>query len=358
MHELSTTDLPHSRLYTFIDGPREYALYFLEGQRLIRDLALIHGVTGAGFAYFRDVVLSVQPTIALLKQGEQLGFYIDSETRPFFRLKIETGHHGVTRCTLRPENFLQFPETMRGLVRVQKLFPRNQPPYQSVLEIDGLPLPRDRQPGPEDLVPGQLRDDDLPHERPELAFCTSLPPLPQQENYDYSPEAVRSRREGERAAIESIFEEALHGPRADRAGVRQDRLPAAGEPSRAVPLAPARGERMVQNVRKVYLTEGESLFDPGESRLQITCEYCKSDYIILRDDLTGSGRPAALVVFGCLDRCVGAPRSHDLGVDLELPLGVVEPSELAVGHAEVVARFRMAAVELEHLLHHPAREAT
>ena len=109
MHPAST-DLPHSRLYTFIDTSREYALYFLEGQRLIRDLALIHGVSGAGFAYFRDVVLSVQPIIALLKQGEQLGFYIDSE-EPFFRLKIETGHHGVTRCTLLPENFHEFPET-------------------------------------------------------------------------------------------------------------------------------------------------------------------------------------------------------------------------------------------------------
>ena len=32
--------LPESRLYTFIDHAREYALYFLEGQRLIRELAL------------------------------------------------------------------------------------------------------------------------------------------------------------------------------------------------------------------------------------------------------------------------------------------------------------------------------
>ena len=66
------------RLYTFVDRRREFALYFLEGQRLIHDLALIHPVRGAGFAYFRDAVLSVQPMIALLKPGEQLGFYIDS----------------------------------------------------------------------------------------------------------------------------------------------------------------------------------------------------------------------------------------------------------------------------------------
>ena len=93
------TALPESRLYTFIDEPREFALYFLEGQRLIHDLAVVHAIRGDGFAYFRDTVLSVQPMIALLKGGEQFGFYIDSE-QPYFRLKIEAAHGGATRCAL------------------------------------------------------------------------------------------------------------------------------------------------------------------------------------------------------------------------------------------------------------------
>ncbi len=71
--------IPESRLYTFIDAPREFVMYFLEGQLLIQELALLHSIQRSGFAYFRDVVLSVQPMIALLKQGEQFGFYIDSE---------------------------------------------------------------------------------------------------------------------------------------------------------------------------------------------------------------------------------------------------------------------------------------
>ena len=77
--------LPDSRLYTFLDEQREFALYFLEGQRLIHDLVLTHAVQGPGFAYFRDAVLSVQPMISLIKRGEQIGFYIDSED-PYFRL--------------------------------------------------------------------------------------------------------------------------------------------------------------------------------------------------------------------------------------------------------------------------------
>ena len=50
--------LPESRLYTFMDEERRHALYFLEGQRLIYDLALVHGIQGPGFAWFRDWVSS------------------------------------------------------------------------------------------------------------------------------------------------------------------------------------------------------------------------------------------------------------------------------------------------------------
>ena len=141
---------PHSRLYTFIDEPREYALYFLEGQRLIHDLAIVHPIHGAGFAYFRETVLSVQPMIALLKEvGEQFGFYLDSE-KPKFQFKIETSHQGDTRCLLLPENFSQFPEQMNGRVRLQRLYPRNRPPYESIIEVDQLAL--------RDIVNRVLRD--------------------------------------------------------------------------------------------------------------------------------------------------------------------------------------------------------
>ena len=52
-------EIPESRLYTFMDETREFALTFLEGQRLIHDLALLHAIQGPGFAYFRDVLLRV-----------------------------------------------------------------------------------------------------------------------------------------------------------------------------------------------------------------------------------------------------------------------------------------------------------
>jgi molecular chaperone Hsp33 len=134
-------ELPASRLDTYLDESRQFALYFLEGQRLIHDLAVLHlpDTTGSRFAWFRDLVLGIQPLIALLKGGEQLGFYIDSE-RPRFRLKLETNHQGATRCALVADDGCGTPDTMTGLLRLLKLFPNNQPPYQSVLEVRDLPL--------------------------------------------------------------------------------------------------------------------------------------------------------------------------------------------------------------------------
>ena len=80
-------ELAQSQLHTFIDESQALAISFVEGQRLIRDLAILHELARGAFAWFRDVVLTVQPLIALIKRGEQIGFYIDSE-EPFFRLKM------------------------------------------------------------------------------------------------------------------------------------------------------------------------------------------------------------------------------------------------------------------------------
>ena len=61
------------------DDPRPGALI----EALLRQANLVHSVRGDGFAWFRDVLLSIQPLIALLKHGEQIGFYIDS-SEPLF----------------------------------------------------------------------------------------------------------------------------------------------------------------------------------------------------------------------------------------------------------------------------------
>ena len=282
--------LPQSRLYTFIDEAREYALYFLEGQRLIHDLALVHPIQGDGFAYFRETVLSVQPMIALLKGGEQIGFYLDSET-PQFRLKIETGHLGATRCMLLPEEFRKFPESMHGLVRVLKLFPNNIPPYESVIRIEGLAL--------REVVNRVLSDS----YQVKAAIAVSrvsdqslmMHELPRLEGFDENPDSAKVRRDGVREHVEQIFAQAHTEPRkiTEAFAAIGFRLLA----HRTVRFqCNCSRERLLSHLTPVYRREGESLFDPGSERLQIRCEYCKSTYTYgrgeLRDRDAAGDRPA------------------------------------------------------------------
>jgi molecular chaperone Hsp33 len=271
--------LPESRLFTFIDEMREYALYFLEGQKLIQQLALVHPIQGQGFAYFRETVLSVQPMIALLKGGEQIGFYLDSD-KPDFRLKIETGHLGTTRCMLLPEEFEEFPAAMHGFVRVLKLFPNNRPPYESVIQIEGLAL---RQ-----VVNRVLADS----YQVNCAIAVSdvsdqslmLHKLPMLEERDDNPGAAKERRDGIRGKVEALFAHALTDPSEITKAIS-----AVG--FRLLAQRPVRfgcscsHDRMLSHLVPIYQREGESLFDPGCETLEIRCEYCKSKYDYSRGEL-------------------------------------------------------------------------
>jgi len=274
--------LRESRLYTFIDEAREFALYFLEGQKLIHDLALLHPIQRAGFAYFRDVVLSVQPMIALLKHGEQIGFYLDS-AEPLFRLKIETNHEGAVRCMLLPENFQEFPESVKGLVRVLKLFPNNKLPYESILEIDGLAL--------REIVNRVLLESYqvnsavlVSQSSDQSAMLHQLPLLPQDDDYEYSPERLRARRLALQDDAEKLFSRALAAPEEIKTAFGEIGFRCLA--SRTVRFfCSCSREGMLANLVLVYRNQRDELFDAGQDSLEIKCEYCKSRYEISRDEV-------------------------------------------------------------------------
>ena len=127
--------LSTSRLYSFLDHENGFNIHFLEGQKLIHDLALLHPIQRSGFAYFRDTFLGLLPIVFFLKPQESLGIYIDSD-EPYFRLKIETNSAGHTRTLLLPEQFNQFPMKISGNVRVTKIFQNNSHPYTSMIELN------------------------------------------------------------------------------------------------------------------------------------------------------------------------------------------------------------------------------
>src|SRR5690606_22775102 len=126
-----------SRLYSFLDHKNGVNLHFLEEQKLIHDLVLLHPMNRHGFAYFRDTFLGLMPIIFFLKPGESLGIYIDSED-PYFRLKIETNSAGHTRTLLLPEDFNLFPMKISGNVRISKIFASQKAPYTSMIELNSV----------------------------------------------------------------------------------------------------------------------------------------------------------------------------------------------------------------------------
>lgn len=279
---MTEAELPESRLYTFLDEKREFALHFLEGQRLIHDLALIHASRAEGFAYFRDAVLSVQPMIALIHRGEQIGFYLDS-TEPFFRLKIEAGHQGDMRCALFPEDFRELPRAMWGTARVQRVFPNNRPPYTSVLRIEGLPLGA--------IVNRVLADSYqvnsvvlVSQRADQSVMLHQLPPLDGKGEYEFSAERLRERESRLHGEIDLIFNRAYGKPEEldsafEAIGFRR----LADRPVRF--FCGCSRERMLFHLCRLGEADRRDLFAPGSSELEITCEYCKTVYTLSKDEV-------------------------------------------------------------------------
>jgi molecular chaperone Hsp33 len=273
-----------SRLYTFVDADYEFALYFLEGQRLIEELAVVHELHGRGFAYFRDVVLSVQPMIAFLKRGEQFGFYLDADEPPF-RLKIETNWNGDTRSVLVPETFREFPEELWGLARVVKLFPNNTAPYQSILKVTGVPL--------REVVNRVLLESYqvraavvVSGESDQSAMLHRLPGLRDHESDEEPAEAMERMRERLWRELDGVFGRALE--READVVAAFDALGWHLLASREVRFhCTCSHDRFVRNI--LLLKDGQGsldhLFDPGQEVLDVVCEYCKQRYAVSREDL-------------------------------------------------------------------------
>lgn len=122
-----------SRLISFMSKDECYSVHLLDGQNIIKDLALIHDLKGKGFLFYRNCVLSSLTLISLLKHGETLGFYIDC-SNPYFAFKVEMSEHGHLRTLMLPENFSDFPERIDGTARVTKLM-NGKAPYNSIIKL-------------------------------------------------------------------------------------------------------------------------------------------------------------------------------------------------------------------------------
>jgi len=123
-----------AKIVKFIDSQNDFAIQFFDGRKLIEDLAIMHNLDAKTFGFFRNIVLAAELLSVLLKEGETLGFYIDSDD-PYMRLKIEMAESGKTRLLILPEGIQGDLAKITGKVRLIKFFTNNAKPYTSILDI-------------------------------------------------------------------------------------------------------------------------------------------------------------------------------------------------------------------------------
>jgi molecular chaperone Hsp33 len=276
--------LSPSRLYSFLDHQNGYNVQFMEGQKLIEELVLIHPMNGPGFAYYRETFLGLMPIIFFLKPGESLGIYIDSQN-PYFRLKIETNSAGHTRSLLLPAQFNLFPMKITGQVRVTKIFPGNKAPYTSIIELNNVEtkdvfnriLKESYQTNSEVIV-SELADQSI--------MVTKLPQLNMNKVVDDSVSRKDYIKKNSRF-FHDVFEEATTDIEKIVKLFEERGFAYLG--SRMVNFyCPCSKERMAYNLRALYNQDPAELFS-GEASLEVVCDYCTQKYQISPEDIQNSG---------------------------------------------------------------------
>ena len=244
-------------------------------------MALTHHLHGEGFAFFRDVCLNIHPILSLLKSGERFGFYLESE-KPYFRLKIELSSNGSTRTLLFPEQFQEYPETLSGKVRLKKFFPNQNLPYETVIEVE--------QSGFTEIINQILR---VSYQMSGTVHVSK--------RSDQSLLLLKLSEAGGTEKIKITEENLKHD---EELFLRFDSLLVPGEsnPEELIKLFHQHGfeylaqrtirfhcdcsrERMIQNLDLYRQADPEPLFDENRKTVSLTCEYCKTEYLISAGEL-------------------------------------------------------------------------
>lgn len=272
--------LSNSRLYSFLDHKNGFNVHFLEGQKIIHDLVLLHPMNGSGFAYFRDTFLGLLPIIFFLKPQESLGIYIDSED-PYFRLKIETNSAGHTRTLLLPEEFNFFPMKITGKIRVTKIFQNHSHPYTSMIEVDQVETKEvinrifnESYQTNSEVIVGEISDQSI--------MVTKLPPT----NVNSQLDESLSRQEfikKHSAFFQNVFEQAT-GDIEKIVKLFEDRGFSYMTSRQIDFFCPCSKDRMVLNLKGLYSQDLEHLFD-GKGQVEIKCDYCRKEYVITRSEI-------------------------------------------------------------------------
>ncbi len=269
--------LNESGLYSFIDEKEGFVLHFLDGQQLIKTLAIIHPLGGSGLSGFRDAVLMFEPIISFLKPQEGFGLYIDS-TDPQFMLKIEANAQGLIRTLLLPENFDQFPKKVRGVARLTKVFGETKASqYSSSIELNDI--------GFHEIANKILKDSYqvmaevfLSDESDQSILIMKLPSVKNEKSLEEYWEIIQPK-------VEKIFARSLNDQKEIVLSFEEIGLIFLNS-KEVLFKCNCNRERMLSGVKALISTGStvESLFD-GSDSLELKCDYCKTGYLITKKEI-------------------------------------------------------------------------
>lgn len=274
--------LPDSRLYSFMDRENSFTVHFLEGQKLIHDLAIIHEVKGSGFAYFRDTILTSQNLVTLLKPGEGLGLFVDSD-EPYFRLKIEMNHAGRMRTLLLPDNFDSFPDKIVGNCRLSKVFPHNSTPYTSVIELNNISFHQ--------IVNTILKDSyqmkseiHVSTESDQSAMIAQLPPKKVDKEVIVEPMSIKEYWIKIQSKVNELFASATTDQVVIQETFEELGLTFLGSKLIEFKCNCSRDRMLTSIVSLCKSTSIEEIFE-GKEEIETKCDYCKTFYLFTQDDV-------------------------------------------------------------------------
>lgn len=274
-------ELQESKLYSFFDRKNGFVVHFLEGQKLISDLALTHDLKGKGFHFFRDITLTAELLVTMLKPKEQLGFFIDCQ-EPFYQFKLETNHSGQLRTLLLPADFSEFPEKLSAQVRLTKILPSQKKPYTSILEAKNISL---------DQVIKQVIDHSyqmngetiLAEESDQSVLILKLPQVNVDKEEIDSGLSLSEYKAGLLPILEKLFAKGTQdNNEITKAFASYHNLKEIHSRSICFQCNCSK-ERFIIGLKGLSAKETESLFDTES--ISVNCDYCRKSYEITKDDL-------------------------------------------------------------------------
>jgi molecular chaperone Hsp33 len=270
--------MDQSRLFTFMDKNNSYNVYFLYGEKLMRDIYEIHNIGPIASKFYDDTILTSLHMINFTKIDENLGYYIDSE-EPYFRFKIEMNHQGTMRTLLLPEEFDKFPEELTGKARVTISYPNKQP-YSSLIELKKTKT--------DDVfneminTSYQVKSDTILGHKSSV-LIRPLPPSNIDEKFE---EIKTSTLDSIKAEVGDLLKEAVSKEfKTEEECIKfftENEFNYLG--SKEVKFScPCSKERMVTNLLTLTADDQNEIFKDGH--IDIRCDYCNTTYEIKESDL-------------------------------------------------------------------------